>query len=57
MDISICTRFPEAEVEDIDKLVKSGRYMSRSDAIRGWARRGLREDQEKIERGKVDDQK
>lgn len=44
MDITLCTRFPEAIVGDLDKAIDGKRYMSRSDAVRDYVRRGIRED-------------
>ena len=44
MDTTLCTRFPEAIVGDLDKAIDQKRYMSRSDAVRDYVRRGIRED-------------
>ncbi|GBC71940.1 hypothetical protein HRbin02_01729 [Candidatus Calditenuaceae archaeon HR02] len=44
-------KLPEAYLEAIDWLVKSGRYRSRSDVIRAAVARLVREEHMLIERG------
>ena len=48
MDITISIRIPEAVVDDLDRVVKANRYMSRSDAVRDYVRRGTRDDLKEV---------
>jgi len=53
MDATICARIPYAVVADIDILIKHKMYMNRSDAVRDFARRGVREELAKIKEGAI----
>lgn len=41
MDQQICARFPQSDIDEMDKLVQNNKYMNRSDAVRDLVRKGL----------------
>lgn len=41
MDQQICARFPQSDIDEMDLLVTTNKYMNRSDAVRDLVRKGL----------------
>ena len=49
MNVFVGVRFAESDIQDFDTLVKSGKYMNRSDAVRALSRQAARVELSELE--------